>query len=167
MAPEQNAPGFYAPSQTALLLLDYHNYIVNMIQPVEQQDAVVSSVKGLIKAARDSSVPVIHCLIDFKQEPAATSRMKQRWDTTLKPLLSSTPEVADEWRLFVAENASDESIDKDHTVLRFPGCVSAMKSADILELLREKYDVKSLIVSGLITSGAVNLQTIRLVNVLG
>ncbi|KND87077.1 putative isochorismatase family protein YecD [Tolypocladium ophioglossoides CBS 100239] len=159
-SPKPNTPAVYPPSKTALLLLDYHNHIVNMIQPPEEQAKLVSSVRDLISAARQNSAPIVHCLINFGAEPAQTSKVKEHWETSYKPLLSSTPEPAEERADFLPSAHPAGAPEKETTVLKVPGCISAMKSEDILPLLKDKYKVESLVICGLITSGAV-LSTAR------
>ncbi|PHH79590.1 hypothetical protein CDD80_4352 [Ophiocordyceps camponoti-rufipedis] len=152
-----NIPAFYPPSQTALLLLDYHNHIVNMIQPEEQKKAVTSSVSALVSTARANGVAIIHCLIDFTAEAPPSSKMKDRWDGTYKPLVASTPEAAHIWRDFLPDKSAS---DQEATVVKVPGCVSALKSLHLVDLLRNKFRVKSVVICGIVTSGAV-LSTAR------
>ncbi|PNY21217.1 isochorismatase family protein YecD [Tolypocladium capitatum] len=160
-SPKPNSPAFYPPSKTALLLLDYHNLIINMVQPTEEQAKLLSSVRDLIGAARANSVPIVHCLIDFGAEPAQTSKAKERWETMFKPLLSSTPEAATNGLADVLPSAhAGGAPEKETTVVKVLGCVSAMKSKGLLPLLKDEYKVDSLVMCGLSTSGAV-LSTAR------
>ncbi|POR31380.1 Putative isochorismatase family protein YecD [Tolypocladium paradoxum] len=159
-SPNPNTPAFYPTAKTALLLLDYHSHIINMIQPPEEQAKLLSAVSGLISAARESSAPIVHCLVDFGAEPAQTSKLKERWETMYKPLLSSTPEAAKEWAGFLPSARPGGSPENETTVFKVPGCVSAMKSKDLLSLLKDEYRVDSLVICGLVTSGAV-LSTAR------
>lgn len=159
-SPKPHTAAFYPPSKTALLLLDYHNTLVNMIQPPEEQAKLLSSVGDLISAARENSVPTVHCLIDFGAEPAQTSRATERWETMYKPLLLSKPEAAKEWADFLPSAHPGGAPENESTVFKVPGCVSAMKSKGLLSLLKDEYKVESLVICGLTTSGAV-LSTAR------
>lgn len=151
MSSKQNTAAAHPPAKTALLLLDYQNYIVNMINPPAVQSKVVEAAGALLKAAREASAPIFHCHIDFASEPVPTSKITDRWESALKPMLASSPEQGQEWR---ALTPPATAADNEHTVAKRPGCVSAMKSKDILSLLRDKYKVESVVMCGLITSGA-------------
>ncbi|KAG8427159.1 hypothetical protein J3459_007474 [Metarhizium acridum] len=158
MASAPNTAATYPPAKTALLLLDYHNIIVDMIQPLEEKDRVVNTANSLLKTARESSATIVHCVIDMNAQPAETSKMRQRWESTYKPLAVSAPE-----RLgLIAELAptAKGSSGKEFVVAKVPGCVSAMKTPGFVSSLREKHGVESVVICGLISSGAV-LSTAR------
>lgn len=148
-----NSAATYPPSKTALLLLDYHNFIVDMINPPEDKTKVLNAAKALLQAARDNSATVVHCLVDINSEPAQTSKMRERWDTTYKPMAAAAPEKLEEHVDLAPVPGS--SSDREFTVAKVPGCVSAMKTEGFVSSLREKYGVESLVICGLSSSGAV------------
>ncbi|KAJ6440586.1 hydrolase protein [Purpureocillium lavendulum] len=154
MSAKPNTAAAHPPAKTALLLLDYQNYIVNMIDPPEVRSKVVDAATALLKAARAAKSPIFHCHIDFETEPVPTSKLTDRWDSALKPMLASNPEFGHEWPSLLPSNAGDAAPDNEHTVAKRPGCISAMKSKDIMSLLRDKYKVESIVMCGLVTSGA-------------
>ena len=141
-----NHPAAYPPPKTALLLLDYHSFIVDMMQTQEEKQALLSQVKNLAGVARENSVPVVHCLIGTDRDPLATSKMSTRWAQGIKPLVTAQPEMAKE--------PSDIFHEEDFTVTRRAGVVSAMKSQGIMDLLRGR-GVENLVMCGVATSGAV------------
>ncbi|KAF5125672.1 hypothetical protein E5D57_010362 [Metarhizium anisopliae] len=136
-------------AKTALLLLDYDNIIVDMIHPVEEKDKAVKTANALLKTARESSATVVHCVIDMNAQPAETSKTRQRWEFTYKPLPVLTPERLE----LIAELApgTKGSSAKEFVVAKLQGCVSAMKSRRFVSSLREKYGVESVVICGLIS----------------
>lgn len=148
-----NAAATYPPAKTALLLLDYHNFIVDMINPPEEKTKVLNAAGALLKAARDNSATIVHCLIDINSEPVPTSKMRERWGTTYKPMVASAPEKLEEHVDLAPVPGS--STEKEFTVVKVPGCVSAMKTEGFVSTLREKHGVESLVICGLSSSGAV------------
>lgn len=141
-----NKPTGYPPHKTALLLMDYHNFIVGMIQSPEIKQQVLSKVEKLAAVARKNSVPILHCLVDGTQDPLSTSKATDRWKSQLKPTITSQPELLSE--------PSELLSDGDFTFTRRIGVVSAMKSDGMLDFLKEK-GVESLVLCGISTSGVV------------
>lgn len=82
----------YSPSKTALLLLDYENAHVGIIQGHGRKDTVVNSTKRLLTTARKNKVAIVHCLIT-KLDPPATSKGTEKWLSMTKPALSAIPEI--------------------------------------------------------------------------
>lgn len=146
-----NSPNAYPPSETALLLLDFHNALVQSIQPDEAQENLVSSVKQLLTTARQHGVPVVHGLMDFKVDPLPTIKRRELWESSFKPMVAQNPETTHEW----SELAHIEDNDNEVTALRRPAVLSAMKSEGIMEFLTGKHKVRSLVICGIVTSGVV------------
>lgn len=145
-ATASNKPAAYPPRKTALLLMDFHNFIVGMMQPQETRQQALSKVQNLAQVARQNSVPVLHCLINGSQDPAPTSKMTDRWESTLKPTITSQPDLFTEPSQLLGEG--------DLTFTRRVGIVSAMKSGGILDFFKSK-GVESLVLCGVSTSGVV------------
>ncbi|KAK2595252.1 hypothetical protein QQS21_007039 [Conoideocrella luteorostrata] len=158
-SPNVNTAAAHPPSKTALLLLDYHNHIVDMISPPEQKVKVLSAASALLKAARDNSITIAHCLIDKSAEPVETSKLKQRWEQSIKLVIASAPEKFDE-HADLAPLPAGPTAANEFTVTKVVGCVSAMKTGGFVSTLREKLGVQSLVVCGVSSSGAV-LSTAR------
>ncbi|KID88152.1 Isochorismatase-like protein [Metarhizium guizhouense ARSEF 977] len=121
-----------------------------MIHPVEEKDRVVNTANALLETARESSATVVHCVMDMNAQPAETSKTRQRWESSYKPLAVSALERLE----FIAElaPATKGSSAKESVVARLPGCVSAMKTPGFVSSLREKYGVESVVICGLISS---------------
>ncbi|OAA72001.1 Isochorismatase-like protein [Akanthomyces lecanii RCEF 1005] len=154
--PPQN-PAAHPPKKTALMLLDFHQLVVDMIQPQETQDRLCHDVQSLLKSARANGSPVIHAMMGFEQEPLARSKVRQTFESKYKPLLTSAPEKLVEWEGFT-DNAAPAS--REITVYKKPGCVSALKTPELSHFLKEQHAIESVIICGVITSGAV-LSTAR------
>ncbi|KID66799.1 Isochorismatase-like protein, partial [Metarhizium hybridum] len=120
-----------------------------MIHPVEEKNRVVNTANALLKTARKSSATVVHCVIDMKAQLAETSKTRQRWESTYKPLPVSAPERLE----FIAElaPATKGSSANESVVPRLQGCVSAMKTPGFQSSLRDKYGVESVVICGLIS----------------
>ncbi|KAJ7145564.1 putative hydrolase protein [Mycena epipterygia] len=153
-----NHPSYYSASSTALLVCDYQNMIVAAIEDQATKAKVISSVKSLLDTARAQKLPIIHCLIDTTRGPITTSKLTEQWESRYKPALAAKPFLGHEY----AELAPGEDADKERefTVGRRPGRRSALSSEGIMELLKEKFKVTSLIVCGISSSGVV-LSTAR------
>lgn len=120
-----------------------------MIQPVEEKNRVVNTANALLKTARESSATVVHCVIDMNAQPAETSKTRQRWESTYKPLPVSAPERLQ----LIAELApgTKGSSAKEFVVAKLLGCVSAMKTRRFVSSRREKYGVESVVICGFIS----------------
>ncbi|KAJ3496077.1 hypothetical protein NLG97_g2923 [Lecanicillium saksenae] len=154
--PAEN-PAAYPPKKTALMLLDFHQLIVDMIQPQNTRERLCSDIQRLLKAARVNGSPVVHAMIDFDEEPLPKSKIRPNFAAKYKPLLSSTPEKFVEWEGFTNDAAPTSH---EITVSKTPGCVSALKTPELLDFLKYKHGIESLIICGVVTSGAV-LSTAR------
>ncbi|KAJ2983478.1 hypothetical protein NQ176_g671 [Zarea fungicola] len=154
--PAEN-PAAYAPAQTALLLLDYHNLLVDMIQPQDTKEKLCGHVQKLVQTARASGSPIVHALVSFAEEPLARSKLRSYFEKNYKPLLASSPQSCLELEVLTDCPASESH---EIIVTKTPGCISALKTPKLLKFLKEEHGVESLIICGLITSGAV-LSTAR------
>lgn len=154
--PAEN-PATYPPEKTALMLLDFHQLIVDMMQPQETRDRLCQNIQSLLKSARTNKSPVVHAMIGFNEKPQAKSKIGPSFESKYKPLIASSPEKFFEWDGFTngAAPASHEI-----TVSKTPGCVSALKTPELLKFLKEQHGIESVIICGVITSGAV-LSTAR------
>lgn len=152
----QNHPSHHKPSATALLLLDYHTKFLDYILNGQIKSKLIASVKTLIRAARESNVPILHCLIDTDQDPAPTSKLLERWFTRSKPALTASPALVGEYSEFAMD---DDAPTFEMTFLRRPGHISALTSDGLLAALQD-LGVKSLVMCGLSSSGCL-LSTAR------
>lgn len=136
-------PGFYEPSQTALLIMDYHSFIVNIVGDVKGP-AVVKVATEMREWAKSKGIHVLHCLIDTEAEPFPTCKDISRLTKILAGLRSNVEEPSQ-----LRDNDGSGNI-----YLRKPGHVSALKSPGIVSFLDSK-GIKSLVLLGISTSGCV------------
>ncbi|KAI1646648.1 Isochorismatase hydrolase [Daldinia loculata] len=141
---DPTTPGYYGPSQTALLLLDFHSMIVQKAGGPKALAAlhVAASMRAW---ARSQDIQVVHALIDLNTSTFETCRDADKLMETVASARSSGGEEAIE----LSEGSSD-----DVTFTRKPGHVSALRSPGLDEFLRQK-GIKSLVLAGLSTSGCV------------
>lgn len=150
---DASKPEGYPPSKTALLLLDYQNVLVNMIQDPEKKQKLVDSAKTLLETAREQKVATIHCTMDIGLDPPPTNKVSEAWHTQHKPAFSAMPGIGAEYAQLAPTSATvggHESIS-----LRPPGYRSALVADGLLETLQQDLGMKHLIIGGIATSGAV------------
>ena len=140
---DPSAPGHYGPSQTALLLLDFHSAFTDKAGP--KASAAVDIAVEMKNWAKSHSIPIIHCLLDIDQAPFQTCKDASRFAQVVDSMKDSGGEEPETLR-GEAEN--------EITFLRRPGYVSALKSPGLLDYLHSK-GIKSLVLAGLSTSGCV------------
>lgn len=141
---DRASPGYYGPSETALLLLDFHGMFVNQIGGSEAR-AALKVAAGLRTWAKKQGIQVIHCLMDLDATPYPTCKRYERLAGMIAALKASNDTEP-------AELLDDAG--NDITFVRRPGHVSALKSPGFEEFLQEK-GIKSLLLTGLSTSGCV------------
>lgn len=139
------APGYYAPSQMALLLLDFHQIFIQRAGG-SNASAALRTAAGLRSWAKLHGIKVIHCLIDVHGTPLSTCKGAARLIGIVTGMATDGGDEPEELRK-----------DRDHnepTFMRRPGHVSALKSPGLEEYLQSQ-GIKSLILTGLSTSGCV------------
>ncbi|KAJ6785530.1 hypothetical protein PWT90_03821 [Aphanocladium album] len=137
--PAEN-PAAYPPKKIALMLLDFHQLIVEEIQPQDTRDRLCNGIQSLLKSARANGSPVVHAIVGFNEEPLPKSKIRPSFGAKYKPLLSSAPEKFVVWEGFTNG--------------------AAPATPELLSFLKEKHGIESIIICGVITSGAV-LSTAR------
>lgn len=155
-ATSANHPSHYGPSETALLLLDFHNVIIESVPDAAGKDKLIKSTQALLSAARQSKIPILHCLIGTSRDPLPTSKLVDRWAEQYRTTFDAKPELA----LQIPDVAGDKESSHEYFFDRVPGRVSALKSEGIEELLKGKLGIKSLVICGVVSSGCV-LSTAR------
>jgi nicotinamidase-related amidase len=143
-AADKTTPGHYGPSQTAILLLDFHSMFVQKAGGAAAPAALSVAAK-MRTWAKEQGIVVIHALIDIDQTPYPTCKDAARFASVAEAMKSSGS-AREPWE--VLEGGGDV------TFTRRPGYVSALKSPGLNEFLREK-GIKSLVLAGLSTSGCV------------
>ena len=141
---DKTTPGYYGPSQTALLLLDFHSMFVNVVggPPAREALKVSATMRGW---AKSQSILVIHALNDINTLPFETCKDADKIAGFITALKSEGGREAIE----VADDTGE-----DATFTRRAGHVSALRSPGLEEFLQEN-GIKSLILAGLSTSGCV------------
>jgi nicotinamidase-related amidase len=133
----------YKPSETALLLLDWYSLFIEKVAGPAAIPALDVAVQ-LRKWAKVQGITVIHCLIDPNGTPFPACKGVERFQGLLE-IMKSTADP---------EPAALRPEDQEPTFYRVPGHISALKSAGLLEFLKEK-GIKSVVLTGLSTSGCV------------
>ncbi|KAK6189668.1 hypothetical protein LQW54_013031 [Pestalotiopsis sp. IQ-011] len=94
---DASIPEGYPPLRTVLLLIDYQNVLVNMIQDPEKEQKLVDSAKTLLETAREQKVATIHCTMDINLDPPPTNKVSGACHTLHKPAFSGMPEIGAEY----------------------------------------------------------------------
>jgi nicotinamidase-related amidase len=141
---DKSVPSYYGPSDTALLLLDFHSIFVYQAAGPEGA-AALKTAATMRSWAKLQGIQVIHCLIDVNDTPFSTCKNGDHLATTVAAMTASGGEEPPE----LLQNNSD-----DVTFTRRPGQVSALKSPGLEEYLQKK-GIRSLLLAGLSTSGCV------------
>lgn len=142
-------------SETALLLVDYQNMIVDRVGP--SGSAAVTVAAELRSWAERQEIPVIVASVSLEQLPPAHSKSYARAGGLVE-LIKTNPELG-EVHPDVANTTTSSQQSASHHVTRRLGLVSALSSDGIVDLLR-RLGTRSLLVAGLSTSGCV-LSTTR------
>ena len=143
-AADKSTPGHYGPSQTALLLLNFHSVIVEKGGGPNATAALEVAAKMRIWA-KSQGIQVIHGLIDLNGTPYPTCKDANRFAGNIAAMnLSGGEEPAE-----LLKGGGDDVI-----FTRRPGYVSALKSPGLDDFLQKK-GIKSLVLAGLSTSGSV------------
>ncbi|KAJ4382125.1 hypothetical protein N0V86_002454 [Didymella sp. IMI 355093] len=145
IASDPATPGYYAPSRTALLLLDFHKMFVERAAGPDGPVALVAAA-DLRSWAKSHGIQVIHCLIDVHGTPHPTCKGSARVGAIVAAMAQDGAEEP-------AELARDFG-DNEITFTRRPGHVSALKSPGLEEHLQSQ-GIKNLFLAGLSTSGCV------------
>ncbi|EMT62842.1 hypothetical protein ACKRZS_007541 [Fusarium odoratissimum] len=141
---DASSPSAYGSSETALLLLDWYTLFIEKVAGPSAEPALKVAVE-LRNWAKTHNITVVHCLIDANGTPFPACKGVDRFQGLLEIMKS----------LEQPEPAELRADDKDElTFHRVPGHISALKSPGLLDYLKEK-GIKSLVLSGLSTSGCV------------
>lgn len=142
------SPLAVSPSQTALLLLDFHTFIVHS-QP-DSGGPVLATAAALRSWAKTLGMPVLHCMIDLCACTSPTRKMAMRTNAVRDKMMGANPTaVASRGEPELIAATSDEYI-----FYRPPSHVSAMGSYGLEAFLTE-HGIQSLVLAGFSTSGCV------------
>ncbi|KAI1117118.1 Isochorismatase hydrolase [Nemania sp. NC0429] len=123
-------PSTYPPSQTALILIDYYESIIEKLEEDDDDYDFVDEAESLLRAARFKNVAILHCL---ESHPG------------------SSPSPVAEYKS-LAPNTKNTERETVHT--RPPDRLSVLDDEGVTRLL-DTLGVRSLIIAGTGTSGAV------------
>ncbi|RDW81884.1 hypothetical protein BP6252_02996 [Coleophoma cylindrospora] len=143
-AADISTPGHYGPSQTALLLLDFHSMFVEKVAGPKGPAALEVAAK-MRQWAKSQEIQVVHCLVDVNVAPFPTCKDANRFQSIVSAMGSNG---AAEPAVLVEGGGNDV------TFTRRIGYVSALKSPGLDDFLQKK-GIKSLVLAGLSTSGCV------------
>ena len=141
---DKSTPGYYGPSQTALLLLDWHSMFVERLGGAQAAAALKVAV-DLRTWAKSQGIQVIHCLVGIDTPSFPTCKGVERLGELVAGMKAGG---GDKEPPELLEGGGDI------TFTRTPGHVSALKSPGLDDFLRKK-NISSLILTGLSTSGCV------------
>ena len=139
------SPLAYDASKTALLLLDFQGFIVERCPGGK---AALAKAKIMKEWALSHKVMVVHSVVNVHGKPPPTCKGAERIFKMIESI-SGDREAAEEPPAIAFRKA-----DGEFSVLKQPGFISAVKSDGAMEKLHE-HGIKSLILCGLSTSGAV------------
>lgn len=155
------SPSSIDNKSTALLLLDYHEFIIQQLG--EDGARAVKAAAQIREWAHQNEVPVIHCFINTESFAYVQPQMKLASRIPqLKGMMEKMPGMLGGSSVLAPKPDQQASEPIFERVL---GTVSALSSPGILDKLREK-NTRSLILCGLSTSGCV-LSTTRAASDLG
>lgn len=144
-AADRSTPSHYGPSDTALLLLDFHSmFIQRMGGP--SASAALQVAAEMRTWAHSQGIQVIHALVDVNATPYPTCKDAHKF-ASIAAAMKSSGGGAEPAELL-------EEVGDDVTFTRRPGYVSALKSPGLDDFL-QKRGIKSLVLTGLSTSGCV------------
>jgi nicotinamidase-related amidase len=143
---DPSTPGHYGPSQTALVLLDFHHVVIHKNAGPKAPAALEVAIK-MRTWALSKGIQIIHALVNTTLEPFPTSKDIERFKLIISSIKGNSG--GDEAPELLQGGPGNEV-----TFARRPGHISAFKSPGLSEFLQEK-GIKSLIITGLATSGVV------------
>ena len=144
-AADRSTPGYYKPSETALLLLDFHSMFIQRIGG--SSASVFLQVTAQMRTwAHSQGIQVIHALVDVNATPYPTCKDADKF-ASIAAAMKASGGGAEPAELLGQDN-------DDVTFVRRPGYVSALKSPGLDDFL-QKRGIRSLVLTGLSTSGCV------------
>ncbi|KAF2159795.1 hypothetical protein M409DRAFT_29794 [Zasmidium cellare ATCC 36951] len=149
---DPTSPFNYPPSQTALLLLDFQTFTINLC--ASAGEAALAKAATLRQWALSQKILIIHSIIDIDGTVPPQTKGVSRVQNMLAGI-KSDPESGREPPSIAA--GTDQS--KEVVSLKQPGIVSGIKSEECQGLLKDR-GIKNLIICGLSTSGAVLRTTV-------
>jgi nicotinamidase-related amidase len=148
---DPSSPLAYDASQTALVLMDFQNFIVGLCGGVGR-DALAKAT-SMRNWALEQKMMILHSVVDVRARPPPTTKGGERLNGMLDQLLND-PSASEE-----PEEIAFSQRHHEYVSLKWPGHVSGLKAQGARDILQE-HNIKSLILCGLSTSGCVLRTTI-------
>jgi nicotinamidase-related amidase len=145
------SPLAVSAAKTALLLLDFHTFIVAS-QPHGGQPVLNTATK-LRTWARKQGILIIHCLIDLKADTALHRKMAVRANQIKAKRMSITATAGPEKG--TGEHEDIAAVADEYVFWRPPSHVSAFGGSYGLEAFFAEHRVESLLLAGFSSSGCV------------
>lgn len=140
------SPLAYTSKHTALLLLDFQGLTIDRCGDVGQ--AALKKATIMRDWALKHQIMVVHSVVNVDGIPPPTIKGAERIANMLAEVAHDKSAAEEPTEIAFSQG------DGEYIVLKPPGFVSGLKSTGAMELLRE-HGIRSLILCGLSTSGAV------------
>ncbi|KAM3420804.1 hypothetical protein BST61_g4049 [Cercospora zeina] len=141
-----SSPSAYNASQTALLLLDFQPFIIAQVE--DRGTRALNMSVRLRDWALQHKMLVIHSIVDVNGQVPKTAKGASRLQQYVASLSHDQASCKEHSSIAPISN------ELEHTIPKRPGIVSNIASQQMQSLLA-KNNIKSLVVCGLSTSGAV------------
>ena len=140
------SPLAYGAPQTALVLMDFQNFIIARAPEIGK--VAVTRAQMMREWALKQKMMVLHSIVNIHAQPPPTCKGFERITKMLEEAVKD-PSAGEE----PAEIAFNRQ-EHEYIAFKSPGHNSALKSQGAMDILRE-HDIRSLILCGLSTSGCV------------
>lgn len=141
---DASSPLSYPASKTALILLDFQNFVVARVG--EGASDAVANAKKLQDWAFTNGILIIQSIVDPELQPPTNTKGHARLASYVAELDSHTAAIIDE---LLPASGTHEYVFKKRA-----GIVSGLKAEGAMDLLRQN-GIESLLLCGFSTSGAV------------
>lgn len=144
---DPSSPSAYNASQTALLLLDFQNFILDRCG--SEGSAALAKAKEMLDWAVTNKVMIIHGLVDATGKPLPTRKGVERLTKMMAEVVKD-PRNSEEPKELASAGRQREFV-----LWKNPGiAISNLKSKGAVDLLTQ-HEIKSLIMCGISTSGCI------------
>ena len=140
------SPLAYGASQTALLLLDFQGFTIERCGP--KGPAILAKAKRMRDWALSRKIMVLHSVVDVHGKPPETCKGAERIMGMLEGIANDPGSAKEPTEIAFSQ------MNGEYIALKHPGFISGLRSKGAMDLLKE-HDIRSLIICGLSTSGAV------------
>ena len=150
-ATDPSSPLAYDASQTALVLMDFQNFIVGLCGGIGRD--ALAKAKVMREWALEQKMMVLHSVVDVRAQPPPTTKGGERLNGLLDQFLKDPSGKEEPVEVAFSQRHHE------YISLKWPGHVSGLKAQGAQDILKE-HNIKSLILCGLSTSSCVLRTTI-------